>query len=246
MIIIPMAGMSSRFFKAGFTVPKYMLKANDKSIFFYSLKSFENYFLSENFVFIIIRNEEISSFIEEECSKLKISNYKIIELENSTKGQADTVYKGLKKLSQKEDEQILIFNIDTIRYNYKYPDFVDKNIIDGYLETFIGTGKNWSNVVPEKYNSDKVCYTAEKKELSEYCCTGIYYFKSANYYCEIFEKYSIKNMKEKELYVAPMYNLMVEDNKDIRFTIIKDNDIDFCGVPEEYYIFKNKIEKIKK
>ncbi|ECR5117115.1 capsular biosynthesis protein, partial [Salmonella enterica] len=33
MIIIPMAGLSSRFFKAGYTKPKYELKAHDKTLF---------------------------------------------------------------------------------------------------------------------------------------------------------------------------------------------------------------------
>lgn len=31
MIVIPMAGMSSRFFKAGYTQPKYMLEAHGQT-----------------------------------------------------------------------------------------------------------------------------------------------------------------------------------------------------------------------
>ncbi|TOH10549.1 capsular biosynthesis protein, partial [Vibrio parahaemolyticus] len=44
MIVIPMAGMSSRFFKAGYKLPKYMLEAHGKSLFEHSLRSFESYF----------------------------------------------------------------------------------------------------------------------------------------------------------------------------------------------------------
>ncbi|EGD6058824.1 capsular biosynthesis protein, partial [Escherichia coli] len=39
-IVIPMAGQSSRFYKAGYDVPKYKLKINNKSVFFHSLRSF--------------------------------------------------------------------------------------------------------------------------------------------------------------------------------------------------------------
>ena len=44
MIVIPMAGLSSRFFKAGFEVPKYQLKINDSYVFDLALKSFIQYF----------------------------------------------------------------------------------------------------------------------------------------------------------------------------------------------------------
>ncbi|EKO3985769.1 capsular biosynthesis protein, partial [Vibrio fluvialis] len=41
MIMIPMAGMSSRFFKAGYSKPKYMLEAKGKTLFEHSVLSFE-------------------------------------------------------------------------------------------------------------------------------------------------------------------------------------------------------------
>ena len=44
MIVIPMAGLSSRFFKASYDIPKYMLTAHDESLFDHSVKSFSQYF----------------------------------------------------------------------------------------------------------------------------------------------------------------------------------------------------------
>ena len=38
--------------------------------------------------------------------------------------------------------------------------------IDGYLETFIGSGPNWSNVIPRDESNQTVIETAEKKEIS--------------------------------------------------------------------------------
>ncbi len=37
MIVMPMAGLSSRFTKAGYTKPKYMPEAFDKPLFDYAL-----------------------------------------------------------------------------------------------------------------------------------------------------------------------------------------------------------------
>ena len=45
-IVIPMAGLSSRFTKAGYTLPKYMLYVVDKSLFYLAVRSFEHYFQS--------------------------------------------------------------------------------------------------------------------------------------------------------------------------------------------------------
>ncbi|MBD6989485.1 capsular biosynthesis protein, partial [Vibrio parahaemolyticus] len=44
MIIIPMAGMSSRFFNAGYDKPKYMLEARGVTLFEHSILSFKKYF----------------------------------------------------------------------------------------------------------------------------------------------------------------------------------------------------------
>ena len=44
MFVIPMAGLSSRFFKAGFEVPKYQLSIADTIVFDLAIKSFERYF----------------------------------------------------------------------------------------------------------------------------------------------------------------------------------------------------------
>ena len=58
MIIIPMAGLSSRFKDAGYVKPKYMLEAHGKTLFSHSLYSFKNYFDSESFLFVALDLKE--------------------------------------------------------------------------------------------------------------------------------------------------------------------------------------------
>ena len=47
MIIIPMAGKSSRFFNAGYDIPKFMLPLSKSNVFREAVKSFKKYFEDE-------------------------------------------------------------------------------------------------------------------------------------------------------------------------------------------------------
>ena len=248
MIVIPMAGLSSRFKKAGYNVPKYMLKAHNKTIFEHAVNSFKNYFDTQNFLFIALNMHGTEQFINDKCMSLGIKNYKVVFLDRPTKGQAETVYLGLKQYDKTFKQDITIFNIDTFRPNFSYPEILDFSKIDGYLETFIGSGTNWSNILPDNTCSMRVKFTAEKQEISEYCCTGLYYFSSADVFCKAFEEYTKINVQDVdagEYYIAPLYNILIANGLDIFYSVIEKNKIIFCGIPDEYITFKNKESPIQ-
>jgi NDP-sugar pyrophosphorylase family protein len=240
MIVIPMAGLSSRFKKAGYELPKYMLEAKGKTLFEHSVDSFKHYFDSEPFLFIALSVHDTESFIRQQCNKMDIKNYSIVILDKPTRGQAETVYLGLKKVPLSNDFGITIFNIDTFRPGFIYPTEFDLKHVDGYLETFIGKGKNWSNVLPVEHDSTRVIKTAEKQEISEYCCTGLYYWKSANQFMSLYERYQSKPLDEVdagEYYIAPMYNDLIAAEGEVHFSVIDKESVIFCGVPSEYLDF---------
>jgi NDP-sugar pyrophosphorylase family protein len=244
MIVIPMAGLSSRFKKAGYELPKYMLEAKGKTLFEHSVESFKQYFESEPFLFIALSVHDTEAFIRQECNKMGIRNYSIVILDEPTRGQAETVYLGLKNLALRDDFSITIFNIDTFRPGFTYPTEFVLNDVDGYLETFIGSGKNWSNVLPAEKNNTKVIKTAEKQEISEYCCTGLYYWKSAQTFMALYERYQSKPLDEVdagEYYIAPMYNDLISDGGDVHFSVIEKDNVIFCGVPSEYLDFIGQV-----
>lgn len=235
-----MAGVSSRFKKAGYDLPKYMLEGKGKTLFEHSVESFKNYFDTQLFLFVALSVYDTEHFIEDKCQKMGVKNYKIVILDQPTRGQAETVYLGLKGMEIKQDTNITIFNIDTFRSDFVYPENFDIEVVDGYLETFIGTGKNWSNVLPESAGSSSVIKTAEKQEISEYCCTGLYYWKSALKFMSLYENYQSKPLADVdagEYYIAPMYNDLIEQGGDVHFSIISHDDVVFCGVPSEYIEF---------
>ena len=245
MIVIPMAGLSRRFKESGYALPKYMLEADSKSLFAHSVASFEHYFNQEKFLFIALDVFGTKKFIETECVKLAIQHYQIIILDQPTRGQAETVYLGLKNAKIDPEEDLLIFNIDTFRYGFRWPLEFDLKCIDGYLETFIGEGKNWSNVLPTDKTLQTVKHTAEKQEISKYCCTGLYYWQRSEDFCKIFEDYQNRDVDQVqggEYYIAPMYNSLIDDGKDVRYSVISKEEVTFCGIPREYISFLKEIE----
>ena len=232
-IIIPMAGLSSRFTKAGFTLPKYMLYVKDKSLFNLSVSSFSKYFKTVRFVFIARDVLDTKRFIEEECHLLGIKDFSIVMLNAPTRGQAETVLKGIEGANIDKDEEILIFNIDTFRPGFVFP----KNMPnwDGYLEVFEGSGANWSYAKTESEDSTRVIETAEKKEISTHCSTGIYHFKHTVDFINAYNENLVNPIKGvPELYVAPLYNFLIRDGKNIHIVIIPRESVIFCGVPQEY------------
>ena len=231
-IIIPMAGLSSRFTKAGYTLPKYMLYVKNKSLFNLAVSSFSLYFETFNFVFVVRDVFDTPRFVKEECDLIGIKHYQVVTLVQPTKGQAETVLKGIEGAHIADNEAILIFNIDTFRFGYKIPEHLEK--WDGYLETFVGTGDNWSYArTKDGTPESKVVETAEKRPISQYCSTGMYYFKNT---CDFVLSYEteLASPTAKELYVAPLYNHLINRGKEIHISVIDRNEVLFCGVPQEY------------
>ncbi|WP_455821321.1 glycosyltransferase family 2 protein [Pseudomonas cerasi] len=234
MIVIPMAGFSSRFFNAGYTKPKYMLEAHGKTLFEWSVSSFESYYKNEFFLFICRAEYDTPEFIQKQIEKIGIANYKIVTLDKGTRGQAETVYLGVKE--HEHDESLLIFNIDTMRINF---DFIDEEC-DGYLEVFEGAGEHWSFVEPEG-DSNLVKKTTEKVRISNLCSNGIYYFKSKSSFEKAFESFSLT---EGELYIAPMYNSFIQSGKKVIYRKIDEKSNVFMGTPAEYDVFLNEYNDV--
>lgn len=237
MIVIPMAGLSRRFMDAGYSVPKYMLPLRGRSVFAHAVGSFEAYFRDIPFLFVVRDVVGTPDFVRAECAALGIVDVHLIVLDSPTAGQAETVEIGVRKAGLLADVPLTIFNIDTFRHGFRFPNQFDLEVVDGYIEVFVGEGPNWSYVKPESAGSDRVIETAEKRQISNLCCTGLYHFRSIGLYLDVYRRFvagSARAMGLTELYVAPMYNVLIADGADIRLAKIEPAEVIFCGVPDEY------------
>lgn len=236
MFIIPMAGLSSRFFKAGYTKPKYQLDLNGETVFSWSVRSFERYFKTDKFVFIYRDVYETKNFLEEEMKKLGISDYELVCLPEETLGQADTVYQGIVNINV--EESIYIFNIDSRIIDFVKPEWADE--CDGYLEVFRGEGDHWSFAEPDG-STNKVLRTTEKERISELCSDGLYYFKHKSIFESLFLDTKFKgNTTKNEYYIAPLYNELISQGRNVFYDLIPADKILFCGTPDEYLALLNK------
>lgn len=238
MIVIPMAGKSSRFYNEGYSLPKFMLPLGESSnVFRESVKSFEKYFEKDVFLFISRTDDGSQEFVENECLELGILNYEIVSIDYDTRGQADTVVIGLEKAKLDVDnEELYIFNIDSIRLNFEKPTFQFLKGVVGYLEVFEGDGEHWSFV--EAGENNLVKRTTEKIRISNLCSNGLYYFKSGEIFLDAFKKLEVVN-DYNELFIAPMYNLLINvDN--VKYLKIPHEKTLFCGTPKEYKDLMNQ------
>ena len=138
-------------------------------------------------------------------------------------------------------ESVAIFNIDTFRPKFNFPHQFDLDKIDGYLEVFRGSGTNWSYVRSIAPDTCRVAETAEKVQISDLCCTGLYYFREAGKFKKAFEMH-VDDNPSGELYVAPLYNHLIKTGADIFYHEIQLNEVTFCGIPEEYELLKQHWE----
>ena len=224
MIVFPMAGQSSRFFNAGYSRPKYELPIGNQTLFARVVASFGAYYDSKPFLFIVPNRFGAASFVAAEISKLGIKNFEIVTLVTDTRGQAESVIEGLKNHAW--SDPFVIFNIDTIRPNFRWPE----NFGDGFIEVFeCKEGDNWSFIEPR--DDLHVASTTEKVRISNLCSTGIYGFSSPQIYRQAYEN----SWRESgERFVAPLFNHLIKNGLAVTFKTINKEDIFHCGVPEDY------------
>jgi len=235
-IIITMAGLGSRFKKAGYKLPKYMIEVKGKTLFEWSMESLINYNQYVNkYIFVVRKEDKAIDFIKEKCQKFNIRELEIVEIDYLTDGQATTCMIAMPYCDTKES--IMIYNIDTyVEANeLKYCDISG----DGYIPCFHADGEHWSFAKLDK--NGNVVEIREKTRISNNCTLGAYYFSSFELYKKLYDGYyKDKNKIEKnEKYIAPLYNYMIQKGMRVNISIIDSNKVHVLGTPEEVEQFKN-------
>ena len=232
--IITMAGMGSRFRKAGYQVPKYMIEAKGKTLFEWSMDSLLDYNPHiEKYVFVVRKEDDSSAFIREKCKLYGLNQVDIIEIDYLTDGQATTCMLAMPYCEK--DAPILVYNIDTYvePHGMKYTDISG----DGHIPCFHGEGEHWSFVRLD--DCGKAVEVREKSRISDNCTIGAYYFSSAGLYQRLYEAYYRDNgrMEKNEKYIAPLYNYMIEKDLQVTISIVPAEKVHVLGTPEELMEF---------
>lgn len=235
-VVITMGGLGSRFRKAGYTVPKYMIEANGKTLFEWSMISLDGYKKDVNqYIFIAMKEEgiDMEGFIKEKCQELEIDNYHLILLDYLTDGQATTAT--LAEKYWNKEHALLIYNIDT----YVEPGQMNSEELkgDGFIPCFKAEGDHWSFVRLDE--QERVVEIKEKQRISDHCTLGAYYFKTCGLYKKLYDEYysEEKNLVKGEKYVAPLYDYLLSKGGEIYISDIAPERVHVLGTPEELQCF---------
>ena len=223
-----MAGLSSRFAKAGFNQPKYMLPLAGRPMLDWSILSFAGDLGTEPMLFVYRDIDGTAEFVRERAGACGVRRPVFVQLGAPTSGQAETVALGLAGAGASDSTALTIFNIDTLRPGLRSP------VLDGaagLLEVVRAEGEHWSFVDPDPARPGLARRVTEKERISDLCCTGLYAFRSAG---EFRRALGEAGPTAGELYVAPLYNAIIAEGGAVRYTLTGADAVFFAGTPEEY------------
>ena len=233
-IIIPMAGLGSRFVNAGFTNPKPLIQVQGQTMISLVIK---NLTPSEEhkFIFICQKDHIRNTKLKNEIKSLT-TNFIIIEVDSITEGPASSVLLAEKYINNNNPLMIAncdqFIDIDINRY------LIKSKLYDGLIMTMWANDPKWSFV---KFDDKKnILSVIEKKVVSNVATVGIYNFSDGNQFCKNANEMINNNDRvNNEFYVAPIYNYLIKDKKRLSTYDISDKMYGL-GTPEDLdYFLKN-------
>lgn len=224
-ILVPAAGLGSRFTAAGYTFPKPLIEVNGKpmlQIVVDNLMERLSIYVEVYFIFLLqkehIKKYDLTDMIERICPSSKI-----IEVDGITEGAACTTL--LAKGIFDCDDPLIIANSDQyvewFPKEFKNPfESFDSDGVDAGILTFRAVHPKWSYARLDEEGF--VAEVAEKKVISDLATVGIYYWKRGSDYVKYAEQMITKNIRtNNEFYVCPVFNEAIADGKKVRVNNIK-------------------------
>ena len=240
-IVIPMAGLGSRFQKDGYIIQKpFLPMIGEKQLWEEVVENLlpkEKNIREKTDVHLIVRKEQLHLF------KTKPNLY-IHTVESLTEGPACTVLT-LKNIIN-DDIPLIIGNSDQY-LDWSSDDFLSTSLhpdYDGCISTFYHPCPDdlkWSYT---SLNSDgTIKEVAEKKYIGPYATTGIYAWKKGSDFIKYAEKMILYNDRvNNEFYVCPVYNYAIKDSKKIR--ILNCSKFWGVGIPKDYIEYIDNCKKL--
>jgi len=235
-LVIPMAGLGSRFLDAGYTTPKPLLPIGE-------FKMFET--VIANLLSPGLRQVSLVApghfNLSTACSAL--SDQLCIEvtltaIDEVTSGPSTTVAIGLEALDRNlpvivaNSDQFLSFEIN------KWLVDIESRDLDGSILVMRDRDPKWSFA---KINSEGlVVEVREKKVISDLATCGVYYFRSpSDLSIAIAKQFESNDTVNGEYYVAPLYNYFAQQGKSVGiFDLGPVSEVMFgLGTPIDYESF---------
>lgn len=237
-IVIPMAGLGSRFAQAGYSTPKPLIQLGGIPMIAWVIDNVRPV-RSHHFIFLCLKEHleyypEFEGTLKELCPGCDI-----IMVKRVTAGAASTVLLARDLIDSQSP--LMIANSDQyaeLNIN-EYLATGDRLDVDGIIMTFWSDHPKWSycRMQPGGLVSEVV----EKEVVSNEATVGIYNFRHGSDFVRAADAMIAQNLRVNgEFYVAPTYNHLIRQGAGIiAISTGRDRDGMYgLGVPEDLEFFK--------
>jgi HAD superfamily hydrolase (TIGR01509 family) len=235
-VLIPMAGLGSRFSSAGYTFPKPLIEVHGKPMIQVVV---ENLNIDAHYIFIV-QKEHYQKYSLDTLLKKIAPNCEIIPIDCVTQGAACTTLLASDNIDS--DNPLIIANSDQfIEWNSNECLYAfSADAIDGGLLTFKSSHPKWSYAKLDEHGF--VSEVAEKRVISDNATVGVYYWKKGSDYVKYADQMIRRNIRtNNEFYVAPVFNEAIKDG--LRFRIKEVEHMWGLGTPEDLNYFLANYER---
>jgi capsular polysaccharide biosynthesis protein, putative nucleotidyltransferase len=230
-ILIPMAGLGSRFAKAGYKKPKPFIDVSGKPMIVRVLENLK--YPDAKYILVaqwehLQKEKELVEKIEHEFNAV------FVPIEKLSEGTACTVLYARKFINN--STPLLIANSDQI-VDIDIAAFIDdcKNReLDGSILTFVDEYKDpkWSFAKID--DNGLVKEVKEKEVISPYATVGIYlYSRGSDFVNSAVDMIARNGRVNNEFYTCPTYNYAIKDGLKIGIYNIHFNQMHGIGTPED-------------
>ena len=232
-ILIPMAGLGSRFADAGYEKPKPLIDVNGIPMIKAAIDSLN---ISGNYIFVV-QKDHYSKYNLFNILNDIVPDCQIVQVNGLTDGAARTTL--MAKDFINNDNPLVIANSDQI-VEWDPNKFLELFLqdADGAIAIFKSKDPKWSFA---KIKNNRIIEVAEKIQISDNATAGIYGWSKGADYVRYAEQMISKNITtNNEYYVCPVYNEAILDGKTVLPYFIQ--NMHSLGTPEDLeQVIKNDL-----
>lgn len=213
-IVMPMAGLGSRFRDAGFDKPKPLIDVRGRPMYAWATESLP-VAKASRLIFILLASQPEFPELQQDI-EIRYAAHRpvVLSVPELTAGQAVTVLRAKELIDN--SEPLLVHNADTAFDAER--DWTEKALaenLDGALLVFSSNEKRWS--FSRENSAGFVEEVREKEVISSWATTGTYWFRrGADFVASAESRIRSGKREASEFYVGPLYNDLISSGAKVR------------------------------
>lgn len=239
-IVIPMAGLGTRFSNEGFKLPKPLIETNGKTLIEHSISTLG---VEGKYIFITRKynNPEHNVLLTKRLKEIQ-PNCIEIQLDSPTRGATETALAAKKYINN--SDPLIITNCDQITDwdALKFNEFISNPNIDGVVVTYSSINPKNSFAIVE---DDRVVRLVEKKAVSDIALIGVHYWKEGSMFIKT-AKTLLEDFESEgrpECYISETYNYLIGTGAKVKNYHLSANEYIPLGTPYDLKIYEGKVKE---